>query len=462
MNYFGFNREVDCILDWIYTYNNLQLMYFKFKGNEEDLAIYKYRTLPVLEYFSQQCTDIARQITNNFSVLTGIVDELTETCTVASGQAGMTQRELRITEQVNTEESESTEAEIKEMIEKRKRLVESIQKAEEEFAKIVLELPGAFNIMTTTAVDRCTSTLHNVSRFFRKATEKIMKFDIFGFFNTCEKELKEAKDMVVDWFQGVKDDSEDPVSFGEGKTGKDEELAKEMIMYIKVMEIKAAVDFMTQTLLEQGSLKVQKSTIDTVWETEAKLGAKMRALKKGEKYAELESIVTSLLNVCQNILGESKSMSTSEETYNQVLNDLLGAQESLELMSKAMKHKLDSVAPEESKSSTEESPKQSHHRGFMVLERIADERFARGRKLQIHLRRYDSETDNISSLFEVQKETAGLLSQLTAELTELGKALDHMSQAATSLTNVSLNNRYNGYSFIRFNLIDLRHVQTTY
>ena len=37
----------------------------------------------------------------------------------------------------------------------------------------------------------------------------------------------------------------------------------------------------------------------------------------------------------------------------------------------------------------------------------------------------------------MQKETAGLLSQLAVELNELGKTLDLLSTASTDLTNVS-------------------------
>ena len=48
----------------------------------KDMTKFMERTVPILEEISRQITDIAKQIENNFDTLTGIVAELTETCTV--------------------------------------------------------------------------------------------------------------------------------------------------------------------------------------------------------------------------------------------------------------------------------------------------------------------------------------------------------------------------------------------
>ena len=402
------------------------------------------KTAPLLEKISRQITDIAKQIGNNFDTLTGIVAELTETCTVASGQAAMNQRELSVTEQVNIKESEMTEAQIKEMIQKRKQLIESIQKAEEEFARVVLELPGALNLLTTTAVDRCTTAIHKVSRFFRKVTEKLTKLDVFGLFHTSYKELKDIGENIGNYFTAdVVDDSEEPTNYGDNTTEQSEEVAKDMMIYLEVLKIKPAVDTMIQMLLDQGDLNIQR-TNNTVWETQAKLDANMRVLKnkknkkevkKSEMHVELETIVTSLHNICEIVLGESKAMNPSKETYQHVLSDLTDAQEKLKSMSEVLKKKLDAVASAENTSPLPESPEQ--HKGFMVLERVATQRFAKGKKLHMELRRYDRETENITSHFEMQKETAALLSQLEVELNELRKTLEFLSTASIDLTNVS-------------------------
>ena len=405
--------------------------------------MYLNKTAPVLEKISQQITDIAKQIETNFDTLTGIVAELTETCTVASGQAGMNQRQLNITEQVYQREMHLTEAEIEEMIKQRKKLTESIQKAEEEFARVVLQLPGVFDLLTTTAADRASGLIQKVSRFFKKVSEKVVRWDITGIFHTGWKELKDMGTNLRDFFTAdVEDDSEEPTKYGESSTKHSDELARDTMMFLEVMKIKPAVDAMIQMLLDQGDLNIQR-TNDTVWETQARLDANMRAMKKKNKkvkkkpemYVELEAIISNLQNVCEIVLGESKAMNPSKETYENVLANLTDAQEKLETMSKEMKSKLDAVASEENKVALPEASQQS--KGFMVLERVAAQRFAKGKNLRIELRRYDRQTENITSHFELQKETAGLLSQLVVELNELDKTLGLMSQAATDLTNVS-------------------------
>ena len=195
---------------------------------------------------------------------------------------------------------------------------------------------------------------------------------------------------------------------------------------------------MTQMLLEQGSLQVQRSN-DTIWETQAQLEASMRAVKKTTgKFSELERIVSSLLNVCQTVLSESKAMNPSNEAYEQVISILSEAQDSLETMSKTLKEKLDARTAERNSAAAEDAAKPTKDRRYPVLEEIAQRRFAKGKELHTLWKRYDRQTDHITSHFEVQKETAELLSGLAVELNVLEKTLDLMSKASTDLTNVSI------------------------
>ena len=397
-----------------------------------------HKTLPVLEKSSQTIRKIAEQLENNFGILTGIVAELTETCTVASGNASTSQRQLSATEQVNLKEKEITEEELKKMIQQRKALAASIERAEEEFAKVVLELPGVFNLLGTTAADKCSSVLHFASKYFRKLSEKAMSFQIVGFIKTVGKTLIGIKENVGEFltYDDV-DTGDEATEYEDPRTGNDEEVSRELITHIKVMQIKTAVDLMTQMLLEQGSLQVQRSN-DTIWETQALLEASMRAVKKTTgKFSELERIVSSLLNVCQTVLSESKSMNPSKEAYEQVISILSEAQDSLETMSKTLKEKLDARTAERNAAATEDAAKPTKNRRYPILEEIAQRRFAKGKELNTLWKRYDRQTEHITSHFEVQKETAELLSGLTVELNVLEKTLDLMSKASTDLTNVS-------------------------
>ena len=266
---------------------------------------------------------------------------------------------------------------------------------------------------------------------------------IVGFVKTLGKTLIGIKENVGEFLtdDGI-DSGDEATEYDDPRTGNDEEVSRELITHIKVMQINTAVDLMTQMLLEQGNLQVQGST-DTIWETKAQLEASMRAVKKTTgKFTELERVVSSLLNVCQTVLSESKSMNPSKESYEEVISILSEAQDSLEMMSKTLKDKLDARTAERKAEAeaeaSEDAAKQTKDRRYPVLEEIAQRRFARGKELHTLLKRYDRQTEHITSHFEVQKETAELLSGLTVELNVLEKTLDLMSKASTDLANVSV------------------------
>ena len=364
--------------------------------------------------------------------------ELTETCTVASGHANTSQRQLSATEQVNLKEKETTEAQIRDMIEQRKRLAASIERAEDEFAKVVLELPGVFSLLTKSAADKCSEGLHGVTSFFRKFTGNLVKFDIFGCFNTIRKDLVGLGKKFIGFLtdDGV-DYGQEAIEYETGNSKAEEELSREALTYIEVVKMRAAIDLILQMLLDQGNLNIQRSS-DVVWEGQAKLDANMRALKKIGNDAELARIVSSILNVCELVLNESKSFHQTEETYQQVISILTEAQESIDAMAKTLKDKLDARTTEKDAAATQDATEGKKDIRYPVLEQIAQRRFAKGKELHTLWKRYDRQTENITSHFEVQKETAELLSGLTVELNVLEKTLDLMSKASTDLTTVSV------------------------
>ena len=268
--------------------------------------MYLNKTVPVLEKILQQTKDIAGQLEDNFSTVNGIISEMTETCTVVGGKFKTNEGQLSVTQEVNLDESEETQQQIKAMIEERKMMADSIEKAEQEFSKVVLGLPGILDLLGTTAVERCMVVLHVASRFFRKYNEKHRKRNNRDCFRLVYKELTLIAEMLYDFFARDTTDAYEESMFQDKETKKDKESSKDLIMSIKIMQIKTAIDWMIEMLLEQGSLSMHR-TRDVVWETEARLGVNMRTLKKirGE-YAKFQELVSNLSDVCQTILDESR------------------------------------------------------------------------------------------------------------------------------------------------------------
>ena len=154
-------------------------------------------------------------------------------------------------------------------------------------------------------------------------------------------------------------------------------------------------------------------------------------------YALVKRIVTSLLEVCKDVLAESKSFNPSAETYQTILRKLSEIQKNLESVNEELSAVADAIKSEENKIVLPEGLKEN--KGIMALENVLQKRHAKGQTLHTLLGRYDRQTENITSQFEVKKETAALLSQLTLELGELEETLDFMSQASVDLSNVSFN-----------------------
>ena len=400
--------------------------------------MYLNKTVPVLETILQQTKDIAGQLESNFTQINGIISEMTETCTVVGTTIRTNQGELSATQKVNLEESEATQGQIKEMIERRKTMADSIETAEEEFSKVVLGLPGILDLLGTTAVERCMVVLNVASRFFRKITEKLVMGDKIGCIRVLYKELTIIREMLYDFFaRDTTDDYEEESMFQDRETKHDKESSKDLIMSIKIMQIKTTIGLMIQMLLNQGTLSMHR-TKDVVWETQAKLGVNMRTHKKitGE-YAKFQGLVSNLSDVCQTILDESRSMHPSEETYQKVMDDLLHAQETLDVMLKEIRSKLDAMLSKQKVTTVTKFPQKSLYKGYLILEQIAEGRFNKGRQLHSLWRRYDRHTENISSHFEGQKETAETLSQLNMEMNVLERKLDLMAEASRDLTSVS-------------------------
>ena len=309
------------------------------------MTSYKVNTLPVLMDISHKSVNLASCLENGIDLVSNLLNELTEISTKMHGQHQLLHRQSSLTERVNQEEYLETDKELREMISKMEQQIRAIEIAEDEFARILLSLPGALNLLSTTAADRATSVLHDVSKFFRKTSEKVVRWDIFGVVKGVWKELKNTKDKIVNWYN--RDDShyDDGVMFAEDAAASNSEpnhnntKDKELLLYIKVLQTKSAVDTMCHMLTQDGKLSTS-TTNDMVWETQAKIEANRRATNRVSNCDDFDAIVCRLHDVCHIILQECKAMNPSPEKYQEVMAKLLDNQEQLEKLAQKLKSEI--------------------------------------------------------------------------------------------------------------------------
>ena len=366
-----------------------------------------------------------------------IVGELTKTCTVACGDAKSSWQKLSDTVQFNFKQKTMTASD-RIIVGQKKGMVANIEQAEHEFAKVVLELPGVFSLLTKSAIDKCSERLHSAKSFFQTFTGMV-RFDIFSCFDTICNDLVGLGKKFTGF---IRDDevnsTEEVIECETGNPKAEEEILGETVMYIEVLKVRAAIDLILQMLLDQGNLNHQRSH-KLVWGSQAKLESNMRVLKKIGNDAELTSIISNILIVCQLVLNESKSINQSEETYTQVISILTEVQQSLHTMVKTLKDKLG--AQTALKITEYDTSKEKKDKDYPVLEQIMQRRCAKSKELHTLWKRYDQHAENSASPFQIQKEIAKLLSGLTAELNALSKTLDLISKASTDLTNVSVSHQ---------------------
>ena len=189
-----------------------------------------------------------------------------------------------------------------------------------------------------------------------------------------------------------------------------------------------------------------------------------RAMKKTaevEGSTQLKSIVLSILSVCQDVLDEARSGRLTEETRKNSIKKLNESQRSLNGMSdtknkklidirdiRSIQYSLEAILQEMEGSITSkkdqleklqpESSDQTQYKGYEASQKRELLRLAKGQDLYFYWKRYDRQTENITSHFEAQKETAQVLAKLTLELSQLERNLELMSKTSTDLSNVRL------------------------
>ena len=509
--------------------------------DEESLEKNLGQIIPVLEKTRQKMKTVAEKTGSNFATLNGLLAEMTESCTTAKSHASTDQVKASVKERVNSIEKIKTENEIMRMREDRERFVNDIVKAQEEFAKMVLGLPGVLSVLTSTAGGRIMSVARGVAGFFKKVTGKLMFGKVFETLGVIRDGVVDAKEAIVDYFtDDLFDDSDQPISFKDKRTTLEEELEMEQKIYSRIfpfnqtaqllivmlsqrenfdeksireklwqmqdtldvtaraMEKTAEVEESTQLRLivssvlsvcqvvldetrsrglseetRQSSIeklnKSQKSlngmsntknkkliakfqkAIESMKRTLLRQGLMSRyligsdvgktkqkmeaALRKMEKKIKIQQILSALMNSCDALLQESKSMTPSVKTREKAVRDIRSAQKSLEIILQEMEGTIKSKSEDLQKLQSEASDN-TRYKGYDASQKRELERLAKGHDLYFYWKRYDRQTENITSHYDAQKETAQVLSKLTLELMELKRNLELMSKTSADISNV--------------------------
>ena len=213
-----------------------------------------------------------------------------------------------------------------------------------------------------------------------------------------------------------------------------EEAFKESTTYAKVLPVKTDADLLKQMLLDENNLR-NPEVIESFREAQAKLETTKRTLKtKGPP--ELVTIIAGLQNVCENAMEESKYFHSSKESHSKILEELISYQGALEEMLNRIESNVDGKSVELKNIKASGPSKSNASKGYAVLEQIAIRRSAKKRELHTLWKRYDRKTEEITSHFDAQKETAQVLSRLTLELRQLENTLRLMEKVSANLSEV--------------------------
>ena len=274
--------------------------------------------------------------------MTGILAELTETSTVATGHTETTQKQSTITKQVSVTERDTNEEELKVMIEERKKFVKEIDKAQDEFAAVTMELPEALSLLTSTAAETCMTEVYNTSRFFKNLTEKAVRFDLFGCFMTFNEEVK----RLTNKFYGSTEENEEgankAITFEEDETKITEEVSRDLTIHTRFYAVNSTVDLIIKMLSKQVKFKIQ-SFDDVIKLTQHRHKDKQRIFEKTKGQEDLERILSSVEEACEMTLTHWEiQMKTStthtppfwyfHPTYQQVAATLVEAHKFLEAL----------------------------------------------------------------------------------------------------------------------------------
>ena len=239
-----------------------------------------------------------KQGERNFDDLDGIVGELAEICTNAKGQTSGSQWELEVAKKVNLKEKEITEDHIKRMIEHRKEFFKVIDKAQDEYAAAMMDLPGVFNLLTSTAADTAMSAIHETSSSFRTFTEQAMKLDIVG----CVKTIFKLGQKIGRLFMERENENRRTTTIFEDKrTLLEDYLTKESTLYSNISAIRISVGLLVTLLKTENLNKNRDDFGNRTLETKVEADVDFRSLKIEGESTKLETRFSELLKSCASI-----------------------------------------------------------------------------------------------------------------------------------------------------------------
>ena len=218
-----------------------------------------------------------------------------------------------------------------------------------------------------------------------------------------------------------------------------EEAFEESVTYSNVLPVKKAADLLKQMLHDEKNMRNPELS-DSFRETQANLEMTKRKLKT-KSTSELVEIVSGLLNVCETVLKESKYFHNSQESHSKILAKLSDHQKELDEMLTRVEDNIDGKSAELKNIKPPGPSKPKPCEGYAVLEQIALKRSAKKRELHSLWKRYDRKTEEITSHFDAQKETAQVLSQLTLELRQLENTLRLLEKVSVNLSEVSFHQK---------------------
>ena len=286
--------------------------------------------------------NVAQKTESNFKTLNGLVAEMTETCTIARSREQTNQRVKSGRKEMYQQEGKEVEEKIQSTIEDRKKLIDDIIDAQKEFEKTVLEIPGALGVLSSTAGKRVMSAVKGAAKLFQNFSKNLMTFNLFGCFRTVRDALYDVADTIEECLtDDVVDDSDEPISYEDKRVKFEEEYEKEMKIYSRISSMKEIIKLLISLASKENLNSSEERT--ELWEMQDSLNFTFSALSKTTevtKYAELDELVSSILDVCQEVSDETRFRGFHEEVRTKSLKKLDEVQRSLHAMSKKKNIKL--------------------------------------------------------------------------------------------------------------------------
>ena len=220
--------------------------------------------------------------------------------------------------------------------------MKEIDKAQDEFAAVTMELPEASSLLTSTAADTCMTEVYDASRFFKNLTEKAVRFDLFGSFMTFKEEVKRLTNKFYGSTEGNEEGANKAITLGEDETKITEEVSRDLTIHTRFYAVNATVDLIIKMLSKQVKFNIQ-SFDDVIKLTQHRHKDKQRIFEKTKGQEDLERILTNVEEACETTQRHWEiKMKTStthtppfwyfHPTYQQVTATLVEARKSLEAL----------------------------------------------------------------------------------------------------------------------------------